>query len=222
MCEGKILVSRFAIPGGGFGKILWHTIGVGVAHAQIELGFGQPLIGRVDGTAAISGDRGFVFLFNPNYRALDAEFPLDASIGLTKGRFFAIKELYPEEGKGIGHPENGLWGPGDKVRIPMGRVLEIAPAPDGNAVPAPSAAAPLLFGVRGKAVLRGDELALTDLAGEAGLEQAITVVVPGGAAVKALTVDGAPAAYVRKGNVVGARVKFAGAPFRAPGRRRSC
>ena len=200
------------------GWLDWTDRNIGVLK-RLKPILGQPLIGRVDGTAAISGDRGFVFLFNPNYRALDAEFPLDASIGLTKGRSFAIKELYPEEGKGIGHPENGLWGPGDKVRIPMGgtqvRVLEIAPAPDGNAVPAPSAAAPLLFGVRGKAVLRGDELALTDLAGEAGLEQAITVVVPGGAAVKALTVDGARAAYVRKGNVVGARVKFAGAPFRA-------
>ena len=29
---------------------------------------GQPAIGKVDGTAAILGDSGFVFLFNPNGR----------------------------------------------------------------------------------------------------------------------------------------------------------
>ncbi len=29
---------------------------------------GPPVLGRVDGTAAIDGDHGFIFLFNPNYR----------------------------------------------------------------------------------------------------------------------------------------------------------
>ncbi len=38
---------------------------------------GPPALGRVDGTAAVEGDHGFVFLFNPNYRELDAEFALD-------------------------------------------------------------------------------------------------------------------------------------------------
>ena len=188
---------------------------------------GQPMIGRVDGTAAIAGDRGFVFLFNPNYRALDAEFALDASIGLTKGQSFTIQELFPEEGRGIGHPEKGLWGPGDKVRIPMGGaqavVLEIGPAPDTGAGPAkskaglvtPPAAAPLLFGARGKATLQNGELALTDIVGEAGTEKAVMVVVPGGPAVKALRIDGAQAEFDQRGNVVTARVKFAGARFRA-------
>ena len=44
---------------------------------------GQPAIGKVDGTSAIVGDRGFIFLFNPNGRRLDAEFSLDATIGFT-------------------------------------------------------------------------------------------------------------------------------------------
>ena len=51
---------------------------------------GPPALGRVDGTAAIRDDRGFVFLFNPNYRTLDAQFTLDASIGLTSGERFVF------------------------------------------------------------------------------------------------------------------------------------
>ena len=66
---------------------------------------GPPALGRVDGTAAIRGDRGFVFLFNPNYRELDAEFTLDASIGLTSGDRFVLRELYPRRGRLLGQPE---------------------------------------------------------------------------------------------------------------------
>ena len=45
---------------------------------------GPPMIGRCDGTAAIRDDRGFVFLFNPNYRRMDAasgSTPRSASTG---------------------------------------------------------------------------------------------------------------------------------------------
>ena len=38
---------------------------------------GQPAIGRVDGTSAIVADRGYIFLFNPNGRKLEASFSLD-------------------------------------------------------------------------------------------------------------------------------------------------
>jgi hypothetical protein len=43
----------------------------------------QPAMGDVDGTAAIVGDRGFLFRFNPNYKRLAADFVLDESIGLS-------------------------------------------------------------------------------------------------------------------------------------------
>ena len=45
---------------------------------------GQPMIGRCDGMAAIKGNCGFVFLFNPNYRKMTADFKLDKSIGLER------------------------------------------------------------------------------------------------------------------------------------------
>ena len=60
---------------------------------------GPPVLGRVDGTAAMVGDRGFIFLFNPNYRELNAEFALDASIGLTEGDGSCCRELYPCAGR---------------------------------------------------------------------------------------------------------------------------
>src|SRR5947207_7914041 len=43
---------------------------------------GQPAMGKIDGTSAIVGYRGYVFLFNPNARRLTAEFALDATIGV--------------------------------------------------------------------------------------------------------------------------------------------
>ena len=51
------------------------------------------MLGRVDGSAALVDDRGFVFLFNPNYRELHADFPLDARIGLTKGEKEMLEDL---------------------------------------------------------------------------------------------------------------------------------
>jgi len=44
---------------------------------------GQPMVGHVDGSSAIINDQGYVFLFNPNYRAMNATFKLDQSIGLN-------------------------------------------------------------------------------------------------------------------------------------------
>ena len=57
----------------------------------------QPALGHVDGTAAILGDRGHLFLFNPNYKQLPAEITLDESIGLTKGDKYLIREIYPQD-----------------------------------------------------------------------------------------------------------------------------
>ncbi len=88
---------------------------------------GQPAIGRVDGTAAIVGNRGYVFLFNPNYRQLAAEFNLDQSIGLARQDSFRLKEIYPREGHWLGE-----FGYGDRVSLPVegtqALVFEIVPA----------------------------------------------------------------------------------------------
>src|SRR5437868_11650353 len=77
---------------------------------------GQPMLGHVDGSAAFMGDHGFIFLFNPNYRPLSAEFKLDASIGLKEGKRFLLRQLYPDAEKGkllAGGTANGFWAYGD-------------------------------------------------------------------------------------------------------------
>jgi hypothetical protein len=54
-----------------------------------------PGAGKVDGFAHILGDRGFVFLFNPNSKTLQASFALDKSIGLTEGTKFNVASVHP-------------------------------------------------------------------------------------------------------------------------------
>lgn len=58
----------------------------------------QPQIGKLDGTSAIQNDRGYLFLFNPNYKALRDSIRLDGDIGLETGSEFVLRELYPRKG----------------------------------------------------------------------------------------------------------------------------
>jgi hypothetical protein len=94
---------------------------------------GQPAIGKVDGTAAIAGDRGFVFLFNPNGRRLQAAFRLDETIGLEGKGTFVLRELHPRPGRLLGKTAASGWKDGDEVRVTLdggsAMVLELLPAP---------------------------------------------------------------------------------------------
>src|SRR5207249_1801153 len=90
---------------------------------------GQPAIGKLDGTAAVVGGRGFVFLFNPNERRLTAQLTR-GELGLGAGRV-SLREL--EEGSGARD-----WGSGDTISIPVEgesyRVLAIEPGGRGRRV----------------------------------------------------------------------------------------
>jgi hypothetical protein len=173
---------------------------------------GPPMIGRVDGTAACSADRGFVFLFNPNYRRLDAAFSLDGTIGLTQDTEFILEELYPVRGRLVGHPQNGIWKLGDRVNLGMGgneaRVLSIRPrqATDRS---------PMLFQVTGLAALVGRTLALTEVEAEVGTVQDILVRLQGTGKVETLTANGIPVKFRQSGNVIQAQIRFAGEAFHA-------
>ena len=173
---------------------------------------GQPMVGRCDGTAAIDGDRGFVFLFNPNYRRLSATFKLDGSIGLTKGRRFVFRQLYPDLGKGrlIGHPTGGAWEMGGQVALPMtgasAMVLELVPL--GERI-----AQPMLLNSVGKAALAGGKLTLTGVAGQPGSESHLAVLLPAGRKIEALSVNGKSAKFAQSGGAVTAAVRFAGERF---------
>ncbi|MGA2259375.1 MAG: hypothetical protein ABSG53_32270, partial [Thermoguttaceae bacterium] len=171
---------------------------------------GPPVLGRVDGTAAVVGDRGFVFLFNPNYRALDAQFGLDAGIGLTEGDGFVLRELYPRPGRLLGKPHAGLWHRGDKVSLPIkgpqALVVEV--------VPATSLELPAMLNAGGKAVLSGDDLLLSGVEGEMGKTSEVAVLLPPDRQVAQVSVNGRRfSAFNRHDDMVTLAVKFAGPQF---------
>ncbi len=61
-----------------------------IEYLKVRKDFPQPpAAGKVDGSAHIAGNKGLIFLFNPNPQSLSTRFALDAeSVGLTHGTFF--------------------------------------------------------------------------------------------------------------------------------------
>jgi hypothetical protein len=184
------------------------------AHAallrKIKPIIGPPMLGRCDGTAAVDGDHGFVFLFNPNYRATAASFILDASIGLTQGAAFVMKEIYPQAGILHGKPGEGYWRLGDSVSLNLGAtsamVLEIVPAPV-------AAKTPVLFGALGHAVLKGEILELSGVHGEIGTERTLVAALPHGARPTKAVLNGRPVRFVLEKGVATISAAFDGQVF---------
>ena len=171
---------------------------------------GPPMVGRIDGTSAVRGDGGFVFLFNPNQGRLEARFALDGTIGLVKGDRFMLRELYPEEGKLLSDGREPYWGFGREVVIPMGgceaRVIEISPPPADFQQP-------LLFNAAGVAELRSGRLVLQELSGEVGTERELLILLPKAQPVRSLAANNINLPFVRDEDLVSARVRFPGKPF---------
>lgn len=173
---------------------------------------GAPQLGRVDGTAAFRDGHGFVFLFNPNYRALPAEFRLDASIGLGAGDRFLIRQLYPE-GR-LEHwltpPVAGFWSRGERVSLDLpgttALVLEVTPAPT-------KIEHPWLLGAPGSGVLVGEKLELGNVLGEMGTEQTIRVLVPEGRKVSSVVAGDLELPFRQEEAVVSVKVRFQGESF---------
>ena len=80
-----------------------------------------PAAGKVDGSAHICDDRGFMFLFNPNRDPLQAEFALtQRAIGLKEKGTFKVTQDYPESGRGakVHYGETVRWEvPGQTVVV---------------------------------------------------------------------------------------------------------
>jgi hypothetical protein len=173
---------------------------------------GQPAVGKIDGTSALVGNRGFVFLFNPNGRRLDAEFPLDETIGFAGSGPVQIRELYPDPGRLLGKPGTGFWRAGDRVSLPMdggsAMVLELQPAP-------PASEGPVLIGAAGSAAFRRGVVFVDGVRGEAGTRQELLVLTPFARLVSAVSVNGQPRPFRRTASgAISLDVVFGGAPFR--------
>jgi hypothetical protein len=173
---------------------------------------GQPAIGKIDGTSAIIGDRGYLFLFNPNGRRLEAEFALDASIGFAGRGLYRLRELYPLDARLVGKPGAGYWSPGDRVHVPLdgasALVLEVQPVPAGTAAPA-------MFNAPGTITAKGGVVSIDGVLGEVGTTVEVLALVPGPSTVTAVTVNGQSRAFTRTAaGLLSVTVPFAGAPFR--------
>jgi hypothetical protein len=72
-----------------------------IAYLQVRKDLADwPAVGKVDGSAHIVGDRGLVFLFNPNKTALCGEFPItEEAIGLKGTSPFSITQEHPAAGR---------------------------------------------------------------------------------------------------------------------------
>lgn len=173
---------------------------------------GQPAIGKVDGTSAIIGDRGYIFLFNPNGRRVGADFTLDASIGFAGRGLVQVKELYPAEGRLVGKPGVGFWSAGDRVSFPMDGgsavVLELQAAPAQDA-------GPRLFGAVGSVTVRGGVVSVDGVRGEVGTSQDLLVTVPSASDVTGAQVNGQRVAFTRTpAGALSIPVSFDGVMFR--------
>jgi hypothetical protein len=176
----------------------------------------QPAMGNVDGTAAMVGDRGFLFLFNPNYKRLSADFVLDETVGLTAGTQYLLKEKYPFAGRVLGKKGAGVWSRGDRVHLELdgtsATVFEVVPADQGQA-PIVFNAAAMAAGAPPRAELRGTALSITHVAGEPGTAQNIGVLLPGDTQVTGFSVNGKPQQFLQNGKYVEAQVQFDGDCF---------
>lgn len=171
---------------------------------------GQPAIGRVDGTSALVHDHGYIFLFNPNGRKLDANFRLDDSIGLRGRKNYALREIYPTEGRLIGKPGEGFWQYGDPVSLTLdgasATVLKVEPAPQ-------TLDHPMLFNSPGSAELQAGKLSLSGIEGEFGTSVNLITLLPGNQRVTVVSVNGSNAKFKQVGRAVTISVRFAGQYF---------
>ena len=170
---------------------------------------GQPLIGRVDGTSAIIGDTGYIFLFNPNYRAMNATFRLDGGIGLENGDSFMLEELDPLPGRKYGKPREGFWKWGDTISIPMLGTSAIAL----RIYPSSQTTLPITCNAAGDAILTDGQLKLTNVRGEFGSERELMVMLPYNAWVNDVSINGKRVTLNRSMDLVNSRVKFNGDAF---------
>jgi hypothetical protein len=172
---------------------------------------GQPMVGRCDGTSAILDNKGFIFLFNPNYRKMNAEFNLDETIGIDKNGKYLLTEIFPGDGLHPGHPVNGLYAKGDAVGIPMdgvtARVYRIEPFDSQSRQP-------VLFNCTGKVSVEGDLVKVTDATGLTGESLTVMVYLPAGKTAGRIQVNGNDYPCKFSDGVLTAPVKFGGSDFR--------
>jgi hypothetical protein len=137
---------------------------------------GDPGPGTVEIYSHAEGDRGFVFIVNPNYWGRTVELPLDKSLGFTGRGECEIKELHPWERLRLTEQ-----GPFVKLQTKVSVeapaqtavVLEIRPRPQ-------TITEPRLYGIPGEIGKGGGGYVLRT-SGPQGKTERFAVLLPGGA-----------------------------------------
>jgi hypothetical protein len=177
----------------------------------------QPGLGNVDGTSAVSGDRGYLFLFNPNYQRKSASLKLDNAIGLTQGKEFIVREIYPQAGRLLGKPGAGVWSREDVLQLSLdgnsATVFEVIPATELKPLAIFNAATLNAKNNTPQAKLEGNHLAVTNAAGEPGESRELGVWLPQGKRITSITVNGRTLSFKQTGRYIQADIHYAGEPF---------
>ena len=146
---------------------------------------GPPVLGGIDGTAAIGQNHAIIFLFNPNYRELNALFTLNG-IGLGDDIEYMLRELYPQAGRWIGRPGGDLWRFGNEVSLPIkgpeALVLEVVPVSEIKL--------PILMEATGQIAVDGKQVTLTGVRGETGHTTELALWLPGYGNIPKVSVNG--------------------------------
>jgi len=97
---------------------------------------GSPSVGSIDGTASMDGDEGYIFLFNPGFVPLSANFTVDEAVGLSNASSsdtWSVSELYPTPTEYT----VDTWKHGAAVSVTVGgsdcRVLKLSKASSASA-----------------------------------------------------------------------------------------
>ena len=171
---------------------------------------GQPALGKIDGTSAIIGNRGFVFLFNPDARRLTTHFTLDESVGLRAPADSCCASCIRWKAH-VSGSLRGYVARGDVVTLEIdggsARVLEIHR-------PATAATAPVLFNAPGRVALENGVLTVRDVRGEVGTTATLLVAVPAGCPCRSSEVNGVDVEPTRRRQSRGAPRRFDGSEFR--------
>ncbi len=169
--------------------------------------FGQPWAVPIDGSAHFIEDRGYLFLFNECGNDQAGSIPLNEWIGLTQGKIFDLKQIYPEEqwlARGIKRGENTL------VPVAASGVAIVSIEP---ASPSTPVLPEIIWHNLGKTELRlnGRELVISGLEGFQGQRREI-LVLTNAARVERLTVNGQKVPMLVKNNLIRAEVQFGPSP----------
>jgi hypothetical protein len=174
-------------------------------------------MGHPDGTAAIVGNQGYVFLFNPNYKALEAEVKWDGTTGLAEGTEFLLKEVYPREGRLISKPDSGIWKYGDALSLTLegtsATVLELIPRSEFGKDN-------LVFGLTSidpskplQATRENGVLKIDRIAGPMGETGEASILLVDDKLLQEVHINGKSLPFVQHGRYVSVPLKFAGSNF---------